>query len=481
MGGLLLASGCERRDPPAEELASDVISSSATRLARAIARKEISSEAVARACVDRITAVNPKLNAVVRLAADGALERARSADRTIARGESWGPLHGVPMTIKDSFDTAGVVSTAGTLGRRDEVPREDATVVSRLKAAGAILLGKTNTPELTFAAETDNLVYGRTNNPYDTARTPGGSSGGAAAIVAACGSPFDIGSDTGGSIRIPGHFCGIAGIKPTSGRVPRTGHIVGFDYGLEFLTALGPLARRVEDLETLLPILCGPDGRDPGIVPVALGSSRDVELEGLRVAYYTDNGTLPADADTSRVVRTAVEALSRGGLLVREERPAPIVGAVDLAFSLILADGGAGIQRRLDRAGTATPHPWVAQSIDLAKAVSSIELTAREEAWATYRREMLAFLDGCDLIVCPVWPTSAPLHSKPGETMSPGVFYTLPYNLTGWPAAVVRCGASSDGLPIGVQIVGAPFREDTVLKAAFHLEAALGGYQPPTI
>jgi amidase len=354
-------------------------------------------------------------------------------------------------------------------------------VVSRLKAAGAILLGKTNTPELTFAAETDNLVYGRTNNPYDAERPPGGSSGGAAAIVAACGSPFDVGSDTGGSVRIPCHFCGIAGIKPTSGRVPRTGHIIGFDYGLEFLTALGPLARRVEDLETLLPILCGPDGRDPGMVPVPLGNPDEVNLDALRVAYYTDNGTLAADADTKRVVKKAVESLERGGLRVREDRPAPVVGAVELAFSLILADGGAGIERRLERAGTRTPHPWVAQSIDLTKAVSSIELTAREEAWSTYRRDMLAFLESCELIVCPVWPNPAPLHSKPGEALSPGVFYTLPYNLTGWPAAVVRCGASSDGLPIGVQIVGHPFREDVVLKAARLLEAALGGYQPPKI
>jgi amidase len=208
-----------------------------TELAEAIRAKHVSSLEVVRACLRRIAEVNPTINAVVRLA-DDAEDRARTADAALAAGAEHGPLHGVPFTIKDSLDTAGLVTTAGTTGWAGRVPGRDATVVARLKAAGGILLGKTNTPEFTWSDETDNLVYGRTNNPYDPERTPGGSSGGPGAIVAAGGSPFDIGSDTGDSIRQPSHVCGIAGIKPTSGRVPRTGHTPSFRGILESLTQL---------------------------------------------------------------------------------------------------------------------------------------------------------------------------------------------------------------------------------------------------
>ena len=180
----------------------------------------------------------------------------------------------MPFTIKDSLDTAGVVTTAGTAGWRDRVPDRDATVVARLRDAGGILLGKTNTPEFTWANETDNDVYGRTSNPYDLDRTPGGSSGGSAAIVAAGGSPFDIGSDSGNSIRQPAHLCGVAGIKPTSGRVPRTGHWPGYEGLFQSFTQLGPIARRVEDLALVLPLIAGPDGEDPHVVAGAARRSR---------------------------------------------------------------------------------------------------------------------------------------------------------------------------------------------------------------
>ena len=229
----------------------ELISASATALAKAIRAKKVSSVEVTEAHLKRIETVNSQLNAVVQLTADTARTEAQAADAAWARGQSKGPLHGVPMTIKDSLDTKGVITTGGTKGQKTRMPTQDATVVARLRSAGAILLGKTNTPELTLAGETDNLVYGRTNNPYDLSRTPGGSSGGAAAIVAAGGSPFDIGSDTAGSIRWPAHCCGIAGIRPTSGRVPRTGHAIPFGLGaIDMLTQLGPLARFVEDLRS---------------------------------------------------------------------------------------------------------------------------------------------------------------------------------------------------------------------------------------
>ena len=278
-------------------------------LAASLGRGEISSEAVVRAFLDRIEAVNPRLNAVVQLRAEGALEEARAADRVPA--EKRGALHGVPMTIKDSLDTAGLVTTGGTKGRAAFVPAEDATVVRRVRAAGAIVLGKTNTPDLTLSYETSNLVYGRTNNPFDVSRTSGGSSGGAAAIVAAGGSPVEIGSDTGGSIRLPAHCCGIAGIKPTAGRVPRTGHIINYEGASQFLTHIGPLARHVDDLALVLGIIAGPDGVDPHVMPVPLGDPSVVRLPGLRVGYYSRLPPLDSTAESTAAAVSAVE--SRGG------------------------------------------------------------------------------------------------------------------------------------------------------------------------
>ncbi|HKP30284.1 MAG TPA: amidase, partial [Gemmatimonadales bacterium] len=241
---------------------------SAVRLGVAIRRREISAVEALDAILARIDAVNPKLNAVVALDRDRARDAAKAADNQRAPADR--PLHGVPITIKDSFDTAGLVSTGGTWGRRGYVPKEDATVVARLRKAGAIILGKTNTPELTAGAETNNKVYGRSNNPYDLTRTPGGSSGGAGAIIAAGGSPFDVGTDTSGSIRLPAHFCGIAGLKPTSGRLSRAGHILGPEGTLQGITQPGPMARRVEDLALGLKVMTGPDPADPFVIPMKL-------------------------------------------------------------------------------------------------------------------------------------------------------------------------------------------------------------------
>src|ERR1700760_294310 len=275
----------------------EIIYTSATELARAIREKEVSSEEVVDAHLSRIEEVNPKLNAVVQLTADAARKRAREADSALARGENWGPLHGVPVTIKDAFETAGVVSVGGTKGRAQFVPQEDAVGVARYKSAGAIMLGKTNVPELSLAFESDNLVYGQTKNPYDPTRTPGGSSGGEAAAIASGMSPLGLGSDAGGSIRLPAHFCGIAGIKPTTGRTPRTGHFLPPGGLLDSIWQIGPLARRVEDLVLALPLLCGTDWRDPTVVPAPLGDPSQVELKNLRVAFHTDNGIITPTPD----------------------------------------------------------------------------------------------------------------------------------------------------------------------------------------
>ena len=453
----------------------DIIDASATALARAIRAKDVSSAEVVHAYLERIEAVNPSLNAVVQLRAEAARAEAQAADAALARGQIMGPLHGVPMTIKDSLDTAGVITTGGTTGRASFVPAQDAT---RLRAAGAILLGKTNTPELTLWGETDNLVYGRTNNPYDLTRTPGGSSGGAAAIIAAGGSPLDIGSDTRGSIRLPAHFTGIAGIKPTSGRVPRTGHIVPWGLGaVDALTQLGPLARYVEDLRLILPIICGPDWQDPAIVPMPLADPQAVPLQGLRVALYTDNGMLAATPDTVAAVHRAATALTEAGALVHDDRPPLLERAAELCNTLLAADGQAWVRRLLQRAGTTAIHPRLQQRLEDARPLSVGDFTALLEEVDRCRSAMLTFLQPYDMILCPVCAFPAPPH---GTTLSL-ISYTDVYNLTGWPGAVVRGGTSPEGLPIGVQIVARPWREDVALAVAQYLEAALGGWQRPPL
>lgn len=470
--------------PPAEStstapsLAEPLTYSSTAALAHAIRTKQVSSEEVITAHLARIEAVNPKLNAVVQLAAERALAEARAADSALARGESGGPLHGVPMTIKDSFDTAGVVSTGGTQGRAAFVPRQDATVVARLRAAGAILLGKTNTPELTLSFETDNLVYGKTSNPYDLARTPGGSSGGAAAIVAAGGAPFDIGSDYGGSIRLPAHFCGIAGIKPSAGRVPRTGHIYPFGGVLDSLQQVGPLARCVDDLALLLPLIAGPDFVDPGIVPMPLGDQHGVLVRALRVSFHTDNGIRTPSRATIDTIRAAAQVLAKAGAAVEEARPTGIDQALDLAI-LYYADGGAAMRRLLAAAGT-TEHT-LGPMAD-ATALSAVELDAWITRWYGFRSRMSGFLARHDVILSPVNAVPAMLHGATSDPDTMASFsYTFTYNLTGWPATVVRAGTSPEGLPIGIQVVAGPAREDVTLAVARLLEAELGGFRPPSL
>jgi amidase len=305
---------------------------SATRLAEMIRARKVSSSEVVRAYIDRIEAVNPQLNAVVTKSYDLALKEAKEADEVLARGGACGPLHGVPMTIKDSLDTAGVRSTWGTLGRFNTIPARDATAVGRARAAGAILMGKTNTPEFTIGSgsysigTTMNLVFGLTRNPYDTRRSCAGSSGGAGSIVGAYGSGFDIGSDFGGSIRSPSHHNGVAGVKPTSGRVPRTGHAVDYGGIYDNQQQIGPMARRVEDLILITPIIAGPDdlGRrseDPagrvflgrrGVPPTDAGDGVDGPRGGEGVGAGVPVGGGVRTRRLPRVLADVFEASVRG-------------------------------------------------------------------------------------------------------------------------------------------------------------------------
>lgn len=455
----------------------DLHVASASAIARAIRARRLSAGEAVEACLARIERVDPCLRAVVRLDAEGARREAERADAEAVRGTLRGPLHGVPVTIKDSFDTAGLVTTWGTPGRAAFVPAADATAVARLRAAGAIVLGKTNTPELTLGFEAWNPLHPRTCNPWDLGRTSGGSSGGAAALVAAGGAALEIGSDTGGSIRLPAHCCGIAGLRPTSGRVPRTGHAIGPCGAAEFLTQVGPLARRVEDLVLALRLLAGPDGHDPFVAPVPVVDPAAVSIAGLRVALMVDNGVATPDPAVAAAARAAAGALADAGARVAEQRPPGLAEAATLFPAVILLDGGGEIRRLLERCGTRTGE----SSLAALAAVPAPPAGARQaalERWDAFRSTLLAWSADWDLVVSP--PNAHPaLRHGESDAHMPAFSYTTTWNLAGWPGVVVRAGTSPEGLPIGVQLLAPPWREEVALAAAAQVEAALGGFAAP--
>lgn len=463
---------------------SELTSLSTVVLAQAIRGKKVSAEEVVNAYLRRIEDINPKINAIVQLAADAARTQAREADTALARGKVLGPLHGVPFTVTDLLETAGITSAAGTTGRANFTPTNDATVVARLRAAGAILLGKTNTPELGIGAETDNLVYKWTDNPYDRSRTPGGSGGGEAAIIAAGGSPLGLGSEIGGSLCSPCHFCGVAGLRPTHGRIPRTGHVPPPIGALDPLWHIGPVARFVTDLSFTLPIIAGVDGRDSAVVPMPIEDLKTVDRKRLRVAFHADNGVLSPTPETAMIVKAAAKVLAEAGVSVEEQRPPGLAQAIELFFRLLGADGGASWRTQLAAAGTTELHRSTRQRLEFfqSSALSVNEFANALSQWKELQGSMLTFMDTYDAILCPVnaypaLPHGATLDAEKRHAFS----YAEVYNLTGWPAVTVRAGTSPAGLPIGVQIVARSWREDVALAIAQQVETALGSWQPPEL
>jgi len=453
----------------------------AAHLAGLIRNREISSEELTRRYLERIERVNPKIRAVVALA-DDAIDRARDADAALAAGSSRGVLHGVPMSIKDCFDTAGVVSTWGTVGRRDYVPDTDATIVRRLKAAGAVLLAKTNTPEFTLSFETYNKLHGFTNNPYALDHSAGGSSGGAAALIAAGGTAFDIGTDYGGSIRVPSHCCGTVGIKPTSGSVARTGLCLPPGMLTDALSHAGPMARGVEDLALLLPIIWGSDGVDTRVADSAYRDPARVDLRGLRCAVTTDNGVATPDAETIHVVETAAGLMSDlGADVVADRLPGP-ERILELDFALWTAGGHRSVEQMLEAAGTARAdygNNWfreLAESIDQTISINTVVDTLT--AWEDFRREQQGFMSKYDVLISPVNARPAQPHAQPGEMPFPTEYatYTIVFDLTGWPSGSLRGGTSTSGLPIGVQVTANPWRDDIVLAVMAALEDGFGPF-----
>jgi amidase len=426
----------------------DLLFVSATELARAIRAREVSAVEVVGAYQERLAGLNPMLNSVLQIAAESAMEQARAADERLVRGETVGPLHGVPFTVKDVFDvspkTARLIPAPGMVERPDPTPAlRDSTAVRRLREAGAILIGITRA---TLWSDREER-YGPAHNPYDLSRTTSGSSGGEAATIAAGGSPLGLGSDSGGSLRLPAHCCGVATLRPSNYRVPRATDADGTN---DPRTAAGPLARSVDDLILAMNVLAGYDPTDPMTLPLPpLGDPARVVLKGLRVAFHTDNGIAPPTREVAAAVVASAWALEAAGAVVEERTPP------DLAESW------------------AVTHEYWRWCREEGNVADYVRFLAR---WDRYRVTLASFLEGYDLILCPVEAYPAPVI---GANTPPMFTYTTPFSLVGWPAAVVRAGTSPEGLPLSVQSVAGPLHDDIALAAARIIESALGGWQPP--
>ncbi|HYZ73143.1 MAG TPA: amidase, partial [Chthoniobacterales bacterium] len=306
----------------------------------------------------------------------------------------------------------------------------------------------------------------------------------AAAIIAAGGVALDVGSDTGGSIRVPSHFCGTAGIKPTAGLIPKTGHILPLGGIVDAMTQLGPMARKTEDLALALPILAGVDWNDPSVIPMPIGDHEKVSVKDCRIAFFYSNGSFEPSTETTAAVASAVNLLSRDGASIEDARPGVLSEVYDLTLALWTADGGAGFEAVLQDAGTVEIHSFMSGVLGVCRSgvKAPCEITALLERWSRFRTEMLRFMEPFDILLSPVLPFVAPPHGTTfNDNLFPGFSYTMIHNLTGWPAAVIRVGTAANGLPIGVQLAAKPWREDAALAVAHRLEEAVGVWPEPQI
>ena len=453
---------------------------SATDAARAVRRKEISSRELTEMLIERIEAANPALNAVVELRREAALREALAADEAISRGDDIGPLHGVPITIKDSFNVAGLHTTWGNPAFEDFVADSDATVARRLRQAGAIIVGKTNVAfMLGDFGQTANELYGVTNNPWDTTRTPGGSTGGAAAALSAGMTFLEYGSDLVGSIRIPASFCGVYGLKPSVGIVP----LGGFrppgpptppSY-MTYMSAVGPLGRSAGDLRTALRVTAGPENQAAKAYSWSLSSPRHTRLEDFRVGVVLDHEQAPVSGDLAAPLSEVVDALAGAGATVVEGWPDgvdPVLDYESFGFHV--------------RAFFAFQEPGE----DFAKFSQFINHENRRmAARAAWNR----YFEGIDVFLCPVNFTPAfPHDARPFEERTIATpegerpyndqsFWVSHASLSGLPAVTAPVGRTPGGLPVGVQIVGPLYEDDTAIAFAELLADVIGGYELPLL
>jgi Asp-tRNA(Asn)/Glu-tRNA(Gln) amidotransferase A subunit family amidase len=449
-------------------------------MAELIRTREISPVELTKIHLDRIEALQPKINAFVRILHDEALMAAKDAESAVMRSEELGPLQGVPVTVKDSFDIEGLPTWCGSRFRLDHVAKKDSMSVARLRSAGAVILGKTNTPEFLNNYETDNYLVGRTNNPWDLARTAGGSSGGESAAIASYCSAGGIGSDGGGSIRIPAHFCGIAGLKPTPGRCSAAGHFPQIAHPGGLLGVGGPMARTAEDVRLLFTVLAGHDIEDPFSAPVPL---RIPNADGLRIGFWPAMFETPVEAETRDVLEKAAEALRELGVVVDEFEPRGLDRTPELwwfFFERVYAP----FTRQLIEGREGDAH-WTGTEL-MFRALQEPEPTmqdvvanlgARDRLRAALFREMERY----PVLLTPVCATHAfPHRQRPYDLLEMMQPVTV-FNLLGMPAIVIPFGISTSGLPIGIQLAARAYDEELLLDVAVQMERVRGSFALPTI
>ncbi|MER8682599.1 amidase [Mesorhizobium sp. M1405] len=453
----------------------DIVFSSTTKLAAAIRDRTVSAIEVLDEHLAQIDRHNEAVNAVVTLDQDGARQRAGKADETQARGEALGPLHGVPFTLKDTHETAGMRTTVGFPAFADYAPRADSPVVARLKAAGGILVGKTNVATMLGDWQSSNPLFGRTGNPWDLRRTAGGSWGGGAAALSTGMTPFELGTDMQDSIRLPAAFCGVYGLKPTEHRVSLAGAFPdpgGAPRGVRVMSCLGPLARSAEDLALIYRLIAGPDGSDTDLAPVPVEDMPELDLKNLRIAFAPSFPGFPVAGEISAAVQSLAKELQSAGATVE----AASLPKLDLHDDL--EQGGALIGMMLEAAQPEPPE-------------KPTPVSRWFEALARRDRSILAwsrFFDGCDALLCPVAMVTAFPHCEPGTPIEVDgekqSYWMLPaygavFNYSGHPALSLPCGQDSNGLPIGLQFVGKRWSESRLLGIARAIEPLTGGFRRP--
>jgi Asp-tRNA(Asn)/Glu-tRNA(Gln) amidotransferase A subunit family amidase len=452
-----------------------------------IRSKKISPTEIVEAHLQRIQSCQPKLNAFVHLDTEGARRQARAAESSLLRGEPCELLQGVPVTLKSCIDVAGWPCPAGSLLRKDYVPSQDAPLVARLKAAGGILLGNTNTPEFLMAYETDNRLNGKTRNPWNLEYSSGGSSGGEAAAIAAGCSAGGVGSDGGGSIRVPAHFCGICGLKPTPGRIPATGHFPPGGGAFGWIGVVGPMARTIADVRALFDVMAGPDAGDALSAPVPLRSYRQDDLRGLRVGILESPALGSATPETREAVVGAAKMLAERGFNVEPFRLAGLERALDLwwfFFGPVIGQ----IFRHVVTGSEDKISPMLREYLSYTAADEYADLEKFMKACAdrdVLRAEILRQMQDVPILLSPVSSGSAFRHGegnyRPGTGYRDTMRYSQWLNLTGFPGASVPVGLSKEGLPIGVQVIGRPYEDELVLAVAEAIEQSRGPWKPPPL